>query len=519
MILLAGVVALLVVGAIVVRQHIDAAFVEARINRALAEAGRPGRVSVSAFRLSLLTRSFVARDIAYVADGDSTTPGIDVRIPLLAVQGIRLLPWLIDRRISIRAIALEGLTVDGERASAPDDEAGISMAHLVGRLPDVSVDRITLPALRLGAAPYLGAFDLEIIGLELSEAGLRDTTRVAFCRDLRFAIPSVRWTTADSLHAVTLDGIAGSTRQGRLDVDSMHVTPMFADEAFMRRVAFRTNRIATGIAGVRLAGVDYRALLDQQAIRIDVIAVDSAFLDVYKDKHLPEDPNKPTPMLPHEALQAIGMPVYLDALSLRTAHIQYREMEEDGELQGMVWFDEVNLAGSGISSEPDTTRPDGGAALLYARARFQDAGILHAAFEMPLHVPTFMMRYHGTLSGMSAELVSPVLTNLKGIRIGSGYVDSLAFDIRVDDARADGEVRVAYRDLKMGFVDKVDRSRRLQDRLKTFFVNGVLIAESNPASPDEPLRVGETAYVRDEDPFFRFLWRALRDGLKASVNR
>ncbi|MDZ4701079.1 MAG: hypothetical protein SH809_15325 [Rhodothermales bacterium] len=522
-----------------VKQTVDAPFVERRINEALAEAGSNYRASVGEVTLSLFQRSVAVEDLALIADSSAGEPRLTVVAPRLAISGIRITPYVFNRRIDLHNIELEGAELlyeageslpdsTGGEGAPPDSlaETGTLTQRLARQLPEIAIGQIALRDLTVvyqpagdGRRQRVAGIDIAMDDIAVDSTSALDTTRVLFSRDIRLLLAPQAFAAPDSLHLFSVGAIEASTRDSFVRIDSFVVTPTVSEEEFSRRIAFRRDRMGSGIAGIRLEGLDVKTFLEGRAFRAGGLAIDSAFLDVYKNKQVAEDPNKTTPLLPHEALQAIGIPVFLDSVAIRTADIVYRELEEDGALEGVVRFERVNLIGYRINSEPDTSLAGGGAALLYARAIFQGAGQLLVAFELPLHGSTFAMRYHGTLSAMPADPVSPLLTNLKGIRIQSGQVDSLAFDIRVTDAQADGEVRVGYHDLKMDFVDKTDRSKRFQDRLKTFFVNGLLIHDSNPAGPNDSLRVGTTAYVRDEDPFFRFLWRALRDGLKESVNR
>ncbi len=539
----------LVGGGVWVKQTVDAPFVERRLNEALAEAGGSYRASVGEVTLSLFQRSIEVEDLVVIADSshsDSSNAGsspsesrLTVEVPHLTVSGIRVLPFVFSRRIVLHTIELEGAELSyeagesradsaGGEGAAPDSLAatGTLTQRLARRLPGIEITQIVVRNLGVDYQPAGDGRRRRVVGIDISvddlavdSASAIDPNRVLFSRDIRILLAPQTFAAPDSLHLFSFGAIEASTRDSLVRIDSFVVTPTVSKEEFSRRITFRRDRFEARIAGIRLGGLDINALVEESTFRAGGLAIDSAFIDVFKDKNVLEDPNKPAPLLPHEALQAIGIPVHFDSVAVRTADIVYRELEVDGALEGVARFERVNLIGYRIDSEPDTSLAGGGAALLYARAIFQGAGQLLVAFELPLHGSTFDIRYHGTLSAMPADPVSPLLTNLKGIRIQSGYVDSLAFDIRVLDARADGEVRVGYHDLKMDFVDKTDRSKRFQDRLKTFFVNGLLIHDSNPAGPDDSLRVGKTAYVRDKDPFFRFLWRALRDGLKESVNR
>jgi hypothetical protein len=127
------------------------------------------------------------------------------------------------------------------------------------------------------------------------------------------------------------------------------------------------------------------------------------------------------------------------------------------------------------------------------------------------------MHYQGRLGRMDAMAFNGIFTNLAGLHIEKGEIDSLAFDIGVRSGVTDGALRMYYHDLKVKMVDKKDKSRSLLDRVKSMILDGPILNSRNP--PDEgPLRIGEVTYQREEeDGFFRFLWRPILNGMRTSA--
>jgi hypothetical protein len=100
-------------------------------------------------------------------------------------------------------------------------------------------------------------------------------------------------------------------------------------------------------------------------------------------------------------------------------------------------------------------------------------------------------------------------------RIKSGVLHSAAFEINVASGRASGDVRAVYEDLTLAAINKQTGSEKgFVDGLVSYIANTYTIQGSNLPGKSGSIQVGKVKYVHQRgDPFFGFVWFALRSGV------
>jgi hypothetical protein len=135
--------------------------------------------------------------------------------------------------------------------------------------------------------------------------------------------------------------------------------------------------------------------------------------------------------------------------------------------------------------------------------------------SFPIPSPEFSFQYSGSLSGMELSALNLFLERAEQKRIKSGVLHAATFEINVAKGRADGNVRAVYRDLTFAAINKQTGSEKgFVDGIATYIANTYTIHRTNVPGKSGSIRVGKVKYMRQrDDPFFRFVWFALRSGL------
>ena len=530
------------VGAIWVYKTITPEFVESRVNAALAQSDEPVkyRFEMDDLEVDYLGRNLEMRHLKLIPVPDSmevdgeehalSLPHAQVSIQRMRLERIGILPLLTGEKYSSGRLLFEGLDIDLYRDIAqphntehPDSVESIrSIQQRIAEVaPPVTFGSIAIEDANLtileslqdsSDAITLGQTSLVLNDVELSQEACSDSSRLFFTREIEFDIGRYSSAAQSGLYRFDLHNLRGSTKSSVVELDSFFVTPTLSDAQFQKRVKYQKDRFRHALGGVQLQGLSFQKLLEERALFADGIVIDSVFLDIYKDKRLPIDPNKRLPPRPHEAFQELEIPVHIDSIRVDAGSVTYSEISPDGVRPGKVWFDDVSVEIARICNDEELAEC-GLPVVVQLAARFMGRGRLKTTFEIPLLSQTFDMNYRGTLSQMPATPVNNILTNLTGFRIEAGQVDGMSFDIEVNNGVAEGDLELAYHDLKMEVINKVSRNKRLVDRLKTFVMKDFLMHSENLADAGDKFRRSEVSYTWEDDPFFRFVWHCLRDGL------
>jgi hypothetical protein len=266
---------------------------------------------------------------------------------------------------------------------------------------------------------------------------------------------------------------------------------------------------------VRLDGIDLRAWL-RGATRVPTVTVDGLSLTALRDHRHGSVPAGDA-RLPHTIVQRLPRPVRVDTVRVREGAIRYEVTAADGVRPGVLLFDRIVATAVNVTNDrrrmTDSTR-----AVVNARMRIAEAGMVSARLAYDLMAPTLTIAYLGSVGPMPINAFNPLLVDLEGVRVTGGTLDTAWVAVDVVDDMARGRLTVRYHDLALDLLDKATHERSLGDHLRTFIGANFVLQAANPAAPGGEVR--EPALVRrrsPEVPLPRFVWETLREGLKETV--
>jgi len=523
---------------------LDADYIERRLNEALDRStGGVYRVEIDAVQWSLWRRALRADRLSLRPDSQAlqrqqaterpSTRWGQATVTTVQLQGIHLWPLLWDRTLRLETLIIrqpqvhvEARADAGQRAA--DDEGASTSPNrsayavhetLARRLPEVAVHQLrvhegTLSIRRQqgSVADTLWGFSVEADHVAIDSTSARDTSRVLFSDEVTVAFDGYRRVFNDGLYAVAVGATRASTADASLAVEALQLAPTVSDRAFMQRHDHRTNRFKSAARRVALQGIDYRRFVEERALLMEAMRVDSLVVDVYRNNHLPPDPDGAPPKMPHEAFRAIQQAVRIDTIHVSDGHIRYAELAEEGTQPGAISFEHVFASIYNVTNDPERMTP-ATPAVVDATTRVAGAGRLQTTIRLPLLTPHLSVAYRGRLGPMDARAFNATFVDLAGIRIESGQIDSLRFEADAQQGKATGTLRGVYRDLEVETLDQATGDRGLGERLKTLFLNNIALDSNNRPDGDTLHAVSIDHTHKEGHSFFKFLWLSVRSGL------
>ena len=143
---------------------------------------------------------------------------------------------------------------------------------------------------------------------------------------------------------------------------------------------------------------------------------------------------------------------------------------------------------------------------------------MQATLAYPLLSETLDFGFEVSAGPMSLTNANQFITNVAGLEVESGLLDSLWAKADVKDGEAAGLVRILYRDLDFRLVDK-NSGKEMAWHSVAGWAAGLVIRSNNPKQPGDEPRSGEIDYTcGDKDVvFFEFFVHILANGLKRIV--
>ena len=142
------------------------------------------------------------------------------------------------------------------------------------------------------------------------------------------------------------------------------------------------------------------------------------------------------------------------------------------------------------------------------------AGLLTLLLTVPVASPELSLHYSGGLSAMSLTPLDAFLETAEHLRIKSGSMQHVIFDIDVSSGHARGNVQATYENLEIAILDKLTGSEKgFENRLSSLLAN-VKIRNGKGLDASASMQTGKVFYNRGPgEEFVQFLWFALRSGV------
>jgi hypothetical protein len=349
----------------------------------------------------------------------------------------------------------------------------------------------------VGPASLHGLRWLDLILRSNAEDGLSGARLKV--RDIHLAFPHSRY-------MVACAGLAVSAPDSTARVDSLRVAPAESDEVFFGRGPYRKTRFIVRIPSLRVSGLDIAGAIRDSLLRIRSLEFSGTHVGIMLDKRKPAEPDSVPPMMLNEALFAVRRTVKIGGVSSVGGSLLYSELFPFGTAPGVLRFDSVFVKTN--STAADTFRID-------ADASFMGSAPMALRLAIPTGTPEFSFTYSGSLGKMNLDRLNPWMLQAENTRITGGLAHKATYAISVVDGRATGRVDAAYEGLVLAMVDKRTKGAGgVMATFKSFVTNRFVIRGTNMPGASGGMKSGNVMYVHARaEPYFGFLWKALRAGL------
>jgi hypothetical protein len=353
-------------------------------------------------------------------------------------------------------------------------------------------------------------------------SGLRDSLRIDSLlvqldpSDTTIEFGSLRTTPSDSNgQALYLGRFKRGHREGTFTLDSICYLALRPDSIFFAH-AGRKTRVRLTIKGLKGSGVETGALPGMRAV-VGHLEIDSMAIDVLADTRGELHP-KAKRLWP-QALAETKWRLAIDTVMLKSGFVHYGELKPDRAEPAVVWFSNISATITDIGNHPEKTGVTSPATLV-AKGKFMGRGALETRMEVPIVPERFAMKAEGKATEVPAELLNRFLLTAEGVRVTGGQFHRADFAFHVANGRAKGDLTLVYDSLSVEMVDKATRKKGLDEKLKTFIANTLIIRGDN--KPDDKGRVDPQPIdyrYRLGETFWGGVWRSLRSGLTKTIKK
>jgi hypothetical protein len=468
------------------------------------------------------------------ADGTTSEPALVQAANLGSVRlsGIHLIPLLLGRGIFVSSAEVDGPSISLDFSAGRGERSAASRAHSVAaaipeseefrprnatlrriRIRDGSAD-LTRVTDRGALTSFLHGLDLELTEIRIDTVAFANPVRAL--TNSRVSLDSAQHVTDDSLYVATVTHVRADSRSSLVEIGTVQLTPTLEAAPFFDRLVQRADRINLSAGPIRIEGLDFAGYVREDSIRVRLIDVDSLDLHVYSDINLDWGP-RARPCRYHNGFSEIEFPLRIDTIQVNDALIRYSELAKGSERPGELTLEELNGTVVNLTNDPNRMTHETPAVASVTAMLFGEAP-MQATLAYPLLSPTLDLQVEASAGSMDLVTANRFATNVVGVEVEEGQLDSVWIRTEVQGGQAEGLVHMRYRDLDFRLVDKNSGKEMAWHAVAGFAAN-LVVRSNNPRRPDDTPREGRIDYAcGDKDiVFFEFFVHFLANGLKHIV--
>ena len=344
-----------------------------------------------------------------------------------------------------------------------------------------------------------------------------DKSRTYLLKDVVINLNDYNYATADSLYFIKLNQLDFTASSGKLNIKSLSVEPRYSERLFGSTLGYAKDRYCIQLSDVGFTGIDLPLYVLKQELFAKEMNIANGSLAVVNNNTLPKKIENKTGHYPHQQLQKASGKLSIEKLNLNNIDISYAEFDRDGKNKGLITFEHTWGTVSNVTNV-EKAKAKNHFMIADLTSSVMGAGKLDVNFKFDLTAKDGAFSYSGALVNMEGKALNRITKPLGLVKVNSGHIDKLAFNLKANDQVAKGELSFAYKDLSVAILKKVKGEDRLvKQGLISFLANALVINSDNPNAAGVFVNAPVTHVRVETASFFNFIWKTLFQGVKYSV--
>ncbi|WP_185955160.1 hypothetical protein [Solitalea koreensis] len=359
---------------------------------------------------------------------------------------------------------------------------------------------------------YLKAnnFSLLVDGLRLNKPSEEDTSRLFYSDNIRFIVNHYQLRLPDSLNTIKFDQLQLSTQDSSILVTNFNLQPRFEQYLYAKAAGKQTDRLDLKIDSSNVRGIHFRTLLFDEKLIIEQADFSGLQLYAFRDKRVPMK-NEKAKVLVHELLKNTTFPILVQYATIRNSRVDYEEFAPKGISPGTIFFSSLNAQFKNITNNESAEQKN---MLVNVSSYFMGVGELKTEFIFPISKSDHTFRVTGSLGRMDLRVVNKAVESLAMVKLKTGRVNHLDFDIKANNIRSSIKMKFLYSNLVVTVLDPETGEKK---GLASTLLNALILDSDNPLTGKAPRKANATFARNQQKQIFNFLWKTLYQGIKRSI--
>lgn len=385
----------------------------------------------------------------------------------------------------------------------------LKLVHVGGiYLTDINFKNIDYTG-KKAAVSELKKMNLTATDLLIDSATQTDTTRFLFCKDITTELYNYSSKDAKGLYAFRVKSVKLSTQTAKLTVTGLNLQPVSTGAFFAKSTS---DRFTVRMDTIQLNNFDYMNYQKNQDIDISKAVITKGFFEVHSNPNGKPQTTDRLVTFPHWALRnAVDARFNIDTLVLKRMSVTYKQLNKKPMKTGSVIFTNTNARFLNLTNKPELLKKNN-ICTVNLTSYFMGKGKLTLGFIFNLSDVNYNYSYKGHLAPMDIAAANPAIMPLSLVKVTSGRVKSLDFNVHSTQKMSTGKVTLLYNDLNVDVL-RADYSK---NTLISLAANSLILKHDNPDDGSTTPRVANVVFIRPANfPFFKTVWLTILNGIKA----
>lgn len=343
-----------------------------------------------------------------------------------------------------------------------------------------------------------------------------DRQRFLFAKNCIISVEDYKIKTTDGLYGMSIEDINIQTAGQAIQLSGIHFKPMLSEKKFYQQVRHQQDIFTLSIQKINFNTIHWWAILSEESFISKNIKISKGNLKVYNDKSQAPDTRSKVGKYPQQLLMRLPFTLQLDTLQINDFDISYTELNPKSANTGTLYFNNINATLTNITNDSQRIAKNPFAKLT-ANAVFLKQAPMTAVFKFNLaNYKKGDFTLDVTMGALTSSVLNKITIPLALLRLNSVNVKKLEVNMKGDNYRGTGIVKLVYSDLNITALKNTDDALKKRGLL-SMVANLFIIKKDNPIY-GKPLRVEKAAFKRDPNKsFFNLVWKTIFTGAAQTV--
>ncbi len=360
----------------------------------------------------------------------------------------------------------------------------------------------------------IGKVSLRLQRIEASRISEFERNPLRFIHEANLDITFVKLTSKDSMYNFNLNDIKINSLEKKLYMGEIVTKPVAGEEAFAHRYPYQKDRFDISMKDVTVDGIGMENLFDHKFFASQ-ITVGNTIARIYRDLNKPVEPVSRVGGYPSQLLKKIDFPINISKAVLPVLFLEYREKQALNNRTGTIRFYNTHLELTNITNINSGNKENNS-----MDATFQTSVLnsipLKGTFRFFPGDENGAFEFRGEAGSFNAVSFNPISVPMALVKVKTGHISEISFDLRGDNFRASGPFSMKYENLKIEVLKKDVFADTVRKRGLASLLANIIVKNSNPLNGE--FRKVTAMHERNiHKSFFNLVWKTVFNGIKSTV--